>query len=91
MRFIPQTLNRQSQKTVWVVDNFYADPYAVRDYALRQEFKPEIEYFKGSRSIEQFFVPGRKNCSTLRLPLKYSFCGLNSCCKANSLTAYGSE
>ena len=35
MRFIPQTLNRQPQKTVWVVDNFYADPYAVRDYALQ--------------------------------------------------------
>ena len=33
MKYVPvSTINRQPQKTVWVVDNFYADPYAVRDY-----------------------------------------------------------
>ena len=34
MKLIPVTsINQQSQKTVWVVDNFYKDPYAVREFA----------------------------------------------------------
>lgn len=61
MKYVPvSTINRQSQKTIWVVDNFYSDPYAVREYALNQEFAPDINYFKGNRSVEQFFVPGTK-------------------------------
>ena len=61
MKYVPvSTINRQAQKTVWVVDNFYSDPYAIREYALNQEFAPDINYFKGNRSVEQFFVPGTK-------------------------------
>ena len=61
MKLIPiTTINKQSSKTVWVVDNFYSDPYAVRKYALSQEFAPDLNYFKGSRSIQQYFVPGTK-------------------------------
>ena len=52
MRYIPvSTVNRQFQKTVWVVDNFYSNPYAIREYALNQEFAPDINYFKGNRSV----------------------------------------
>ena len=55
MKLIPiTTINRQPQKTIWVVDNFYSDPYAVREYALQQEFAPDLNYFKGSRSLEQY-------------------------------------
>ena len=61
MKFIPVTsINRTAQKTVWVVDNFYSDPYAVRDFALKQEFKEDLRYYKGRRTEEQFYVPGTK-------------------------------
>ena len=66
MKYVPvSTINRQLQKTVWVVDNFYSDPYAVRDYALRQEFKPEIQYFKGCLL---YTSPSPRDLSTSRMP-----------------------
>lgn len=37
-----------------VVDNFYADPDKVRDYALQQEFKANEKYHKGSRTEKQY-------------------------------------
>lgn len=37
-----------------VVDNFYANPDAVRDYALQQEFKANEKYHKGSRTEKQY-------------------------------------
>ncbi len=39
---------------------FYADPYAVREFALKQKFEPNLDYYKGSRTHEQFIVPGTK-------------------------------
>ena len=57
MKFIPVTsVNQRAQKTVWVVDNFYSNPYAVRDFALKQEFKEDLRYYKGRRTEEQFYV-----------------------------------
>ena len=47
-------------KTVWVVDDFYKDPHAVREFALKQKFSANPEYHKGIRTEEQFFVPGTK-------------------------------
>jgi len=48
MKYIPSTINKSPRKTIWVVDNFYSDPYAVREYALKQEFAEDLNYFKGS-------------------------------------------
>lgn len=39
---------------VWVVDNFYSDPDAVRDLALQVEFEPSSDWYKGSRSLESY-------------------------------------
>ena len=60
MKYIPTTINLQSNKTVWVVDDFYTDPLAVRDFALKQKFSANPEYHKGIRTEEQFFVPGTR-------------------------------
>jgi glycosyltransferase involved in cell wall biosynthesis len=50
-----------SQKPrIWIVDDFYADPHAVREFALKQEFEPNLNYYKGSRSNNQYIVPGTK-------------------------------
>lgn len=37
-----------------VVDNFYDDPDAVRDFALRQKFNADENYHKGARTDERF-------------------------------------
>jgi len=61
MKFVTtSTVNSNYNKRLWVVDDFYDDPYAVREYALRQEFSPNIDYYKGNRTIDQHFVPGTK-------------------------------
>jgi hypothetical protein len=36
--------------TLVVVDNFYENPMAIREFALKCEFKPDLRYHKGSRS-----------------------------------------
>jgi hypothetical protein len=98
MRYVPvSTINRQPQKTIWVVDNFYSDPYAVRNYALQQEFKPQIEYFKGSRSIEQFFVPGTKEAFERIMGIKirewesHGMCGRFQYCTSEDPLVYHND
>jgi len=53
-------VNLNTKPRLWIVDDFYADPYAVREFALNQEFEPNKNYYKGSRSKQQFIVPGTK-------------------------------
>ena len=50
MKFIPSQINVKSNKTVWVVDDFYKDPHAVREFALKQKFSANPEYHKGIRT-----------------------------------------
>jgi glycosyltransferase involved in cell wall biosynthesis len=45
---------------LWIVDNFYEDPYAVRKFALEQEFEQNLDYYKGNRTKNQYIVPGTK-------------------------------
>jgi hypothetical protein len=54
--------NNNSHNTMWVVDDFFEDPYAVRNFAMQQEY---VEGgfgrgFIGRRSINQFLFPGMK-------------------------------
>lgn len=51
------TVNPQHDRRVFVVDNFYSDPYAIRDFALKQEFFDDPGYI-GNRTRKQYFVPG---------------------------------
>jgi hypothetical protein len=53
-------INPNKNKRVFIVDDFYSDPYAVRQYALGQDYEPNLNYYKGSRSIHQFDFPGIK-------------------------------
>lgn len=53
-------INPNYKKRFFVVDNFYSDPHSVRDFALRQEFKEDIRYYKGKRTERQFIVPETK-------------------------------
>jgi len=60
MKFLTTSIINKYNKKLWIVDNFYSDPYAVRDYALNQKYSPNLELYKGSRSVDQHFVPGTK-------------------------------
>ncbi len=47
-------VNPNKNKRVYVVDDFYKDPDAVRDFALKQNFNPDIRWYKGNRSDNRF-------------------------------------
>jgi len=48
--------NPYAKPELIVVDNFYANPDKVREYALRQEFKANENYHKGCRT-ERAYIP----------------------------------
>lgn len=50
-------LCEQKNKRLFVVDNFYADPYAVRDYALSTDLRPDLRFYKGLRSQQTHRTP----------------------------------
>jgi tetratricopeptide (TPR) repeat protein len=54
------SVNITTKPRLWIVDDFYADPYAVRDFVLQQEFDSDLDYYKGKRTKEQYIVPGTK-------------------------------
>ena len=97
MKYVPSTINRNSQKTVWVVDNFYSDPYAVREFALKQEFAEDLNYFKGSRSLQQYFVPGTKEAFERIMGIKirewesHGMCGRFQYCTSQDDLVYHND
>lgn len=51
-------VNRKNVKNrLWVIDNFYQDPYAVRNFALQQEYENSSDWYKGRRTFKQFLSP----------------------------------
>lgn len=55
-------VNHSAMPTAWVVDDFYEDPMAVREFALSQEFEEGGlgKYYIGRRTFSQFLFPGLK-------------------------------
>lgn len=54
------SINVSTKPRLWIVDNFYENPYDVREFALQQEFEENLDYYKGSRSRNQYVIPGTK-------------------------------
>jgi len=54
--------NKTPMNSVYIIDNFYADPYAVREYAMNQEYEknPDNYGYVGSRTTKQYFPLGIK-------------------------------
>lgn len=52
-------INKIEPPRLIVVDNFYRDPYAVREFALQQEYFDDPGYI-GNRTRTRHFVPGTK-------------------------------
>jgi tetratricopeptide (TPR) repeat protein len=53
-------INDHMNKRLWVVDDFYVEPDKVREFALGVEYDDDLQWYKGSRSKEQFNFPGIK-------------------------------
>jgi hypothetical protein len=55
-------INHDYRSGIWVVDNFYANPDIIRDFALEQEYEPSGpgKPYIGSRTYKQFLFPGLK-------------------------------
>lgn len=51
--------NYQENKRIFIVDNFYQNPDAVREFALQQEYFDDPGYI-GRRTRKQHFFPGLK-------------------------------
>jgi hypothetical protein len=54
--------NINQRPTVWIVDNFYSDPDAIREFALAQEYHQGGigRGYIGRRTFQQFLFPGLK-------------------------------
>jgi hypothetical protein len=48
------SINNTPNPRLVIVDDFYDDPYLVRDFALQQEYIEDLRYYKGKRSINSF-------------------------------------
>ena len=94
MRIVPLKLNRKPQMTTWVVDNFYADPMAVRNFAMKQEFVEEKDYYKGCRTKHQYFLPGTKEAFEKIMGIQirewesHGMCGKFQYCTAQDSLVY---
>lgn len=54
------TFGRNAGKRLFIVDDFYDDPDAVRNYALSQEYTSDNNWYKGQRTTKAFRPPGIK-------------------------------
>lgn len=60
-KMIPFYINTQSQRRLFVVDNFYSNPDEIRNYALNQvEYRQDLRWYKGYRSTTHFHPKGIK-------------------------------
>lgn len=52
-------VNPTPEHTLWVVDNFYSDPFAIRDYALTLQYNLNPGH-RGRRTADQYIIEGTK-------------------------------
>ena len=57
---LPLSFNRNRNKKLFIVDNFYTNPDEVRSFALQQEFKEDLRWYKGFRTVNSYSPKGIK-------------------------------
>jgi len=89
------SIHPTTKPRLWIVDDFYADPHSVREFALNQEFEPNLNYYKGSRTREQFIIPGTKEAFEKIMGRKitnwtetHGMCGRFQYCTAEDALVY---
>ena len=58
----PLLINPNYRNGIWIVDNFYSNPDAIREFALKQEYHQGGfgKGYIGRRTFQQFLFPGLK-------------------------------
>ena len=51
---------KQGSPSITVIDNFYNNPDEIRDLALIQDYKSNIQHYKGKRTEARFLFPSLK-------------------------------
>jgi hypothetical protein len=76
-------VNKKANKRAWIIDNFYEDPDAVRQYALEQMYWDKGHGGVGWRTRKQFVFDGVKEkieetmgCNITNWTDIYSICGV---------------
>ncbi len=86
----------REKPTLWVVDNFYDNPDAIREYALRQEFHFS-DYHRGRRTEDQFEIPGTKEAFERIMGIKirewesHGMCGRFQFCTSQDPIVYHND
>ena len=88
------TVSQEPKTSIIVCENFYEDPYAVREYALSLDFE-ESDYHRGRRTPQQHIFPGIKEKFEQLLGKKivrwnetYGMCGRFQYCTAEDAIVY---
>jgi hypothetical protein len=91
-------INQNPKKRIFVAENFYEDPLAVREFALTQNFEGDIRYFKGKRTDQQIIFPGTKEAFEAILGQKiegwaerHAMCGRFQSCTAEDSLVYHTD
>jgi len=90
----PFRINNKMNKRLWIVDNFYAEPDKVREFALGVEFQEDIQWYKGLRSKEQYNFDGIKEAfeEIMGMKLKpldsHGMCGRFQICRSQEQLVY---
>jgi hypothetical protein len=79
-------LNENSNKRLFVVDNFYENPDEIREFALRQEYLEDVRFYKGLRSVIPFRASGTKEAfeNIIGQPIVQFDSGNNGCFQITS-------
>jgi hypothetical protein len=65
-------INSNPKHRVYVVDDFYQNPFAIRQFALSLEYFSDLSYFKGNRTVENYTIPGTQEKIEQLLNIKIS-------------------
>ena len=83
--------------TLWVVDDFYSDPDAIREYALTLDYHFS-DYHRGRRTEHQFEIPGTKEAFESIMGMKitnwmetYGMCGRFQHCTCEDALVYHAD
>lgn len=96
---MPQfNINKSLRKRFFAADNFYEDPFAVRAFALQQEFKDDIRFYKGKRTEQQIIFDGTKEAFENLMGMRitnwadyYPMCGRFQSCTAEDAIVYHTD
>ena len=88
-------INSSYDKRIFVMDNFYENPYDVREQALQMQFIDDLDWYKGRRTKEQIIYPNTKETFEKIIGQKitnwseeYGMCGVFQSCNAEDALVY---